>query len=115
MGQRVQAALEVADPSALQAQLATLEQDAGAAGLWDDAPRAQALMARINGLRAELQALRGFQGLLEEAAFAVELLEAEVGACIGLGAARWLERVRGGWASLAGRLAGLTGTACRRG
>jgi hypothetical protein len=69
----------VADPPALQAQLSLLEQDAGAAGFWDDARRAQALMSRINGLRGEVQALRSLQGLLEEAEFAVELLEDEVG------------------------------------
>jgi hypothetical protein len=78
MEKRLAAAVEVADLPQLRAQLASLENDAGAADLWEDAARAQQLMTRLNNMRSEVQQLQAYQGLLEEAAFAVELLEAEV-------------------------------------
>jgi hypothetical protein len=78
MEKRLASALQVADLPQLQAQLSSLENDAGATDLWDDAARAQQLMTRLNNMRSEVQQLQAFQGLLEEAAFAIELLEAEV-------------------------------------
>ena len=41
------------------------------------APHPKALLGQVNALRGEVAEVERFQGLLEEASFAVELLEAE--------------------------------------
>lgn len=78
---RLSAVLHVADLPACRARLSDLEHDAGGGGddLWGDAARAQALLSEINVLRSEIAQLERFQSLLDEAVFAVELLEAEEG------------------------------------
>ncbi|KAG2444302.1 hypothetical protein HXX76_001059 [Chlamydomonas incerta] len=76
---RLAEALAVSDVAGCRARLAALEHDVAAAGegLWAAPGRAQALMSAINVLRSELGELERFSGWAEEAAFAVELLEAE--------------------------------------
>ncbi|PNW88016.1 hypothetical protein CHLRE_01g010864v5 [Chlamydomonas reinhardtii] len=78
---RLSEARAVADLPGCRARLAALEHDVAAAGeaLWAQPARAQALMSQINVLRSEIGELERFSGWAEEAAFALELLEAEGG------------------------------------
>ncbi|KAG2486134.1 hypothetical protein HYH03_015227 [Edaphochlamys debaryana] len=80
-GARLSSLLAVADVAGCRAKLAALEHEAAEAGegLWAQPERAQALMGAVNGLRSELADLDRFQSFLDEAAFAVELIEAEEG------------------------------------
>lgn len=52
-------ARRVADVAALQARLASKENEAAAEDVWSDAAAGQALMAEIADLKAELQEIRG--------------------------------------------------------
>ncbi|KAF8073112.1 PRFB1 [Scenedesmus sp. PABB004] len=76
---RLGAALGLADVPATRARLASLQHDAGAPDVWDDPARAQALVTEISGLKDELAEIERFNGLLEDAAFALELAELEAG------------------------------------
>ncbi len=52
--QRLAALVTVADLPAARSRLGLLENEAASDGLWDDAARGQALLARIADLRSEI-------------------------------------------------------------
>ncbi|KAI8464346.1 MAG: peptide chain release factor 2-like protein [Monoraphidium minutum] len=101
---RVAEARRVADLSALRAALAAKEHEAAGSGVWDDAAAGQALMAEIGEITAELRELEGFDAALEEAAFAIELIESEGGADGTPDAAPLLRQALAGLAALGARL-----------
>ncbi|GBF89816.1 peptide chain release factor, chloroplastic [Raphidocelis subcapitata] len=74
---RVSEAARVADVPGLRARLAAREREAAADGVWDDAAAGQALMAELADLRGQMADIGRFEAALEEAAFAVELLESD--------------------------------------
>lgn len=79
VGQRVDALLNVFDMPSAKARLASLEHDASAAGIWDDAERGQEVLSKLGAAREELDEVQRFVSWMEEARFAVELLEADAG------------------------------------
>ena len=79
VGQRVDALLNVFDMPSAKARLASLEHDASAAGIWDDAERGQEVLSKLGVAREELDEVQRFISWMEEARFAVELLEADAG------------------------------------
>jgi peptide chain release factor 2 len=76
---RVAEALRVADAPGLRQRLAERELEAEDPQLWEKSGGggAQALLSEVASLRSRLSALASFEAALEDAAFALELLEAE--------------------------------------
>jgi hypothetical protein len=71
---------QIANLPALKQRLAGLEEAAGAADLWEQRAKAQAVLQQLTALREEVRQLEQFGGQLEDLALAVELMEMEVGA-----------------------------------
>ena len=71
---------QVANLPDLKQRLAGLEEAAGAADLWEQRAKAQAVLQQLTALREEVRQLERFGGQLEDLALAVELMEMEVGA-----------------------------------
>ncbi len=64
---------EVLDPAKLRAELADLEQQAGAPDLWDDQERAQQVTSRMSSLKAALDRLAELRRDIGDAQAALEL------------------------------------------
>jgi peptide chain release factor 2 len=67
----------VLDPAGKRVQIAELEVEAAAPGLWDDQDNAQAVTSKLSRLQAEVDRLTGLRGRVDDLAVLIELGQEE--------------------------------------
>lgn len=67
----------VLDPEGKRAQIAELEVEAAAPGLWDDQENAQAVTSKLSRLQAEVDRLTGLRGRVDDLGVLIELGQEE--------------------------------------
>jgi peptide chain release factor 2 len=67
----------ISDVAQCKSRLAALEHEAASDNVWDDRASAQKLLSQVERLRSEIACMAAYRNSLEEASFAMELIEQE--------------------------------------
>ena len=57
---------KVLDLDSIRAEIATLQEEVGDPGLWDDQANAQRVTSRLSALQAEVERVTGLRGRLDD-------------------------------------------------